>query len=120
MFSRNDLHLGYYQIRITERDEKKTNCRTRYGSCEFLMMPFGFTNALATFYTLMNDIFRKWLNDFVVIYIDNILLYNISMEEHEEHLWKVFQRLKENKLHVKFEKCKLMVMEVDFPRHRIT
>jgi hypothetical protein len=68
-------------------------------------MAFGLTNALATFYTFMNDIFRKWFDDFVVIYIDNILVYSNSMEEHVEHLQKVFQRLRENKLYAKFDKC---------------
>ncbi len=68
----------------------------------------------------MNDIFQEWLDDFVVVYIDNIFVYNNSMEEHVEHLWKVFQRLKENKLYAKFENCEFGVMEVDFLRHRIT
>jgi hypothetical protein len=84
------------------------------------MMLFGFTNAPATFCTLMNDIFQKWLDDFVVVYIDDILVYNNSMEEHVEHLWKVFQRLRENNLYAKFEKCEFGVMEVDFFGHRIT
>ncbi len=83
-------------------------------------MPFGLTNALVTFCTLMNDIFREWLDDFVVVYIDNILTYNNFMEEHVEHLRKVFQRLKENKLYAKFEKCEFGVTEVDFLGHRIT
>jgi hypothetical protein len=68
----------------------------------------------------MNDIFQEWLDDFVVIYINDILVYNNSMEENVEHLWKVFQRLRENKLYVKFEKCEFGVAEVDFLRHRIT
>jgi len=68
----------------------------------------------------MNDIFSKWLNDFVVVYIDDILVYSNFREEHVEHLRKVFQRLKENKLYVKFKKCKFKVMEVDFLGHRIT
>jgi hypothetical protein len=68
----------------------------------------------------MNDIFQEWLDDFVVVYIDDILAYSNSMEEHVEHLRKMFQRLKENKLYAKFEKCEFRVSEVDFLRHRIT
>jgi len=83
-------------------------------------MPFGLTNALATFCTLMNDIFREWLDDFVVVYIDDILIYSGSLEEHAEHLRKVFQRLRENKLYAKLEKCEFEVTKVDFLGHRIT
>jgi hypothetical protein len=72
VFNRIDLCSGYYQIRIAEGDEEKTNCRTRYGSYEFLVMPFRLTNALATFCTLMNDIFWEWLDDFMVVYINDI------------------------------------------------
>jgi hypothetical protein len=86
VFSRIVLRLGYYQIRITKMDKEKTICCIRYDSYKLLVMPFGFTNVPTTFCTFMNDIFKKWLNDFVVIYIDNILVYNISMEEHMDHL----------------------------------
>ncbi len=72
MFNNIDLRLGYYQIQNAKRDKKKIICYTRYGSYEFLVMPFGLTNAFATFCTFMNDIFREWLDDFVVIYIDDI------------------------------------------------
>ncbi len=120
VFSSIDLRSGYYQIGIAQGDEEKTACRTRYGSYEFLVMPFGLANAPATFCTLMNDIFREWLDDFVVVYIDDILVYSNSMEEHVEHLRKVFQRLRENKLYAKFEKCEFGVSEVDFLGHRIT
>jgi hypothetical protein len=82
-------------------------------------MPFGLTNAPATFCTLMNDIFREWLDDFVVVYIDDILIYSGSLEKHVEHLRKVFQRLKGNKLYAKLKKCEFRVMEVDFLGHRI-
>ncbi len=68
----------------------------------------------------MNDIFREWIDDFVVVYINDILVYNNSMEEHVEYLQKVFQRLKKNKLYIKFEDCEFRVTEVDFLRHRIT
>ncbi len=120
MFSRIDLRSGYYQIQVAEGDEEKTACRTRYGSYEFLVMPFGLTNAFATFCTFRNDIFREWLDDFVVVYIDDILIYSGSLEEHVEHLRKVFQRLRENKLYAKFEKCKFGVTKMDFLGHRIT
>jgi hypothetical protein len=120
MFRRIDLHSRYYQIQIAQGDEEKIACRTRYGSYEFLVMPFRLTNAPATFCTLMNDIFRGWLDDFVVVYIDNILIYNNSMEEHAEHLQKVFQKLRENKLYAKSEKCEFRVSKVDFLGHKIT
>jgi len=120
VFSRIDLRSRYYQIQIAEGDEEKTAYHTRYGSYEFLVMPFGLTNAPATFCTLMNDIFREWLDDFVAVYIDDILIYSGSLEEHAEHLRKVFQRLRENKLYAKFEKCEFGVTEVDFLGHRVT
>jgi hypothetical protein len=114
MFSKIDICSRYYQIWIAEGDEEKTVCHIRYGSYEFLVMPFGLTNAPAMFYTFMNDIFREWLDDFVVVHIDDILIYNGSMEEYAEHLRKVFQRLRENKLYAKLEKCEFGVMDVDF------
>ncbi len=120
MFSNIDLCLGYYKIKIAERDEEKIAYCTKYGSYEFLVMPFGLTNAPTTFYTLMNDIFHEWRYDFVVIYIDDILVYSNFMEEHVEHFQKVFQRLRENKLYAKFEKCEFGVMKMDFFGHRIT
>jgi hypothetical protein len=120
VFSRIDLHSRYYQIWIAEGDEEKIAYRIRYGSYEFLVMPFGLTNAPATFCTFMNNIFRKWLDDFVDVYIDDILVYNNIMEEHVEHLRKVFQRLRKNKLYAKFEKCEFRATKVDFLRHKIT
>ncbi len=120
MFSKIDLRSRYYQIQIAEGDEEKTTYRTRYGSYEFLVMPFGLTNAPTTFCTFMNDNFQEWLNDFVVIYIHDILIYSGSLEKHAEHLCKVFQKLRENKLYAKLEKCKFGVTKVDFLGHRIT
>jgi hypothetical protein len=86
VFNRINLCSKYYQIRIVEGDKENIVHRTRYGSYKFLVMPFGFTNAPTTFCTFMNDIFRELLDDFVVIYIDDILVYSNSMEEHVEHL----------------------------------
>ncbi len=120
MFSRIDLCSRYYQIRITKGDEEKIACCTSYGSYKFLGMPFGLTNAPTTFCTLMNDIFQMGFDDFVVIYIDDILVYNNFMEENVEDFHKVFQRLRENKLYAKFEKCEFEVTKVDFLGHKIT
>ncbi len=116
VFSGIDLRLGYYQIPIAE----KNSYHIRYGSYGFLVMFVGLTNTPATFYTFMNDIFKEWFDDFVVIYIDNILIYSNFMEKHVEHFQKMFQRLRENKLLARFEKCKFGVMEVDCLGHRIT
>jgi hypothetical protein len=105
---------------IVKGDEEKIVYRIRYGSYEFLVMPFGLTNAPATFCTLMNDIFQEWFDDFVVVYINDILLYNNFLEEDMKHLQKVFQRLKKNKLYAKFKKREFEVIEVNFLGHRIT
>jgi hypothetical protein len=97
MLNKIDLCLWYYQSWIAQEDEEKTTCRKRYDSYELLVMPFGFTNAPTTFCTFMNNIFRKWLDDFVIVYIDENLVYNNYMEKHVEHFLKVFQRLRNNK-----------------------
>jgi hypothetical protein len=120
MFSRINLCSEYYQIQITKGDKENIACRISYGSYKFLVMPFGLTNAPTIFCTFMNDIFLEWSDDFVVVYIDNMLVYSNSMQEHVEHLRKVFQKLKKNKLHAKFEKCEFEVTEVDFLGQKIT
>ncbi|XP_059070957.1 uncharacterized protein LOC131861807 [Cryptomeria japonica] len=105
------------QIRIAPGDEEKTAITTRYGIYEFLVMPFGLTNTPATFSTLMNDVFRPLLDKCVVVYLDDILVYSQSLEEHKEHLKEVFSLLKVNDLYVKKEKCAFAQEEVSFLGH---
>ena len=105
VFSRIDLRSGYHQIRVKEEDVAKTAFRTRYGHFEFLVMPFGLTNAPAVFMDLMNRVFQPYLDQFVVIFIDDILVYSPSYEEHRHHLRTVLQLLKDNQLYAKFSKC---------------
>lgn len=118
-FTKLDLRSGYYQVRIAEGDEEKTTCVTRYGAYEFLVMPFGLTNAPATFCTLMNKLFHPYLDRFVVVYLDDIVVYSNTLEEHKEHLRIVFQVLRDNQLFVKREKCSFAKEEVHFLGHWI-
>jgi len=118
-FSKLDLRSGYWQVRIAEDDVEKTACVTRYGAYEFLVMPFGLTNAPATFCTLMNNVFKDYLDKFVVIYLDDIIIYSNKLEEHVEHLEAVFKVLRENSLYVKEEKCYFAQEEIQFLGHHI-
>jgi hypothetical protein len=93
IFSRIDLRVGYHQVKIKEEDIHKTTFRTRYGHYEFVVVPFGMTNAPTIFMCLMNDIFRNYLDKFVIVFLDDILIYSNSKEEHEHHLILVFQVL---------------------------
>ncbi|KAL0541449.1 hypothetical protein IC582_021494 [Cucumis melo] len=85
-FSKLDLRSGYYQVSIAEGDEPKTTYVTRFRAFEFLVMPFGLTNAFATFCMLMNQVFHEYLDKFVVVYLDDIVVYSTTMEEHRDHL----------------------------------
>ena len=117
VFSKLDLRKGYYQVRIAEGDEPKTTCVTRYGSFEFMVMPFGLCNAPATFCTLMNDVLRPFLDKFVVVYLDDIVVYSETMEEHKRHLAEVFKALRENQLYLKRSKCVFGQTEIPFLGH---
>ena len=105
VFSMIDLRTRYHQLRIRKGDIPKTAFRTRYGYYEFTAMPFGLTNAPAAFMDLMNWVFKEFLDQFIIIFIDDILVYSKSLEEHEFHLNKVLQTLREHTLYAKFSKC---------------
>ena len=105
IFTKLDLRAGYNNVRIASGHEWKTAFRTRYGSFEYLVMPFGMTNSPATFQHFMNDIFRDMTDDFVVIYLDDILIFSADPAKHEQHVRLVLERLRHHNLHAKPEKC---------------
>ena len=105
VFSKLDLTSGYHQIAVKEEHIHKTAFRTQLGQWEFIVMPFGLCNAPATFQRLMNKIFTKEIGDFVCVYLDDILIFSRSIEEHLEHLRRVLTRLRESKLYAKLHKC---------------
>jgi RNase H-like domain found in reverse transcriptase/Reverse transcriptase (RNA-dependent DNA polymerase)/Integrase zinc binding domain/Chromo (CHRromatin Organisation MOdifier) domain/Domain of unknown function (DUF4939)/Retroviral aspartyl protease/Integrase core domain len=114
VFTKLDLRGAYNLVRIKEGDEWKTAFRCRYGHFEYCVMPFGLTNAPAVFQHLMNDILREFLDDFCVVYLDDILIYSKNVSDHTDHVQKVLQCLRENSLYAKIEKCKFGVTSVDF------
>ena len=119
-FSKIDLRSGYYQLRVKESDVPKTAFRTRYSHYEFLVMPFGLTNAPAVFMDLMNRIFRPYLDRFVVVFIDDILIYSKDETEHAEHLRIVLQTLRDKQLYAKFSKSEFWLREVGFLGHIVS
>ncbi|GJX89418.1 putative reverse transcriptase domain-containing protein [Tanacetum coccineum] len=116
-FSKIDVRSGYHQLRVREEDISKTAFRTRYGHFEFTVMPFGLTNAPAVFMDLMNRVFKPYLDKLVILFINDILIYSKSEEEHEAHLKTILDLLKEVKLYAKFSKCKFWLKEVQFLGH---
>ena len=114
VFTKLDLRSGYNLVRIAEGDEWKTAFRTRYGHYEYRVMPFGLTNAPATFQNLMNDIFREFLDDFAIVYLDDILIFSQTLEEHKRHVRLVLERLRANGLFAKPEKCSFYQDEIDY------
>ena len=119
-FTKLDLCSGYYQVRIAKGDEPKTAYTTRYRSFEFLVIPFGLTNAPATFCLLINKVLQPFLDRFVVMYLDDIVVYSTTLEDHAQHLRQVFEILRDNELFLKLEKCSFAQQEVKFLGHKIT
>lgn len=116
-FSKIDLRSGYHQLKVREEDIEKTAFRTRYGHYEFLVMSFGLTNAPAAFMDLMNRVCNPFLDKSVIVFIDDILIYSKSQEEHGRHLQEVLEVLKQEKLYAKFSKCDFWIREVQFLGH---
>ncbi|GJS30050.1 putative reverse transcriptase domain-containing protein [Tanacetum coccineum] len=111
------LHVtkeGYHQLRVREEDIPKTAFKTRYGHYEFQVMPFGLTNAPAVFMDLMNRVCKPYLDKFVIVFIDDILIYSKSKKEHEEHLKLILELLKKEELYAKFSKCEFWIPKVQF------
>ncbi|GJU07075.1 putative reverse transcriptase domain-containing protein [Tanacetum coccineum] len=119
VYSKIDLRSGYHQLRVRDEDIPKTAFRTRYGHYEFQVMPFGLTNAPAVFMDLMNRVCKPYLDKFVIVFIDDILIYSRNKEEHANHLRIILELLKKEKLYAKFSKCDFWIRIVQFLGHLI-
>ncbi|KAA3480729.1 DNA/RNA polymerases superfamily protein [Gossypium australe] len=120
VFLKIDLGSGYHQLKVKEADTHKTAFRTCYGHYEFLVMPFGLTNAPAAFMDMMNRVFQPYLDQFVVVFVDDILAYSRTEEEHDSHLRIVLQILREKQLYAKSSKCEFWLREVTFLGHVVS
>ncbi|KZV49595.1 hypothetical protein F511_15455 [Dorcoceras hygrometricum] len=120
VYSKIDLRSGYHQLRVRDEDISKTAFRTRYGHYEFVVMPFGLTNAPAVFMSLMNRVFQRYLDDFVIVFIDDILIYSKNLNDHASHLRTVLQTLRNEKLYAKLSKCEFWLQRVVFLGHIIS
>src|SRR3954466_11031070 len=119
-FSKIDLRTGYHQLQVQEEDITKTTFVSHCGHHEFTVMPFGLTNAPAVFMGMMSGIFRPYLNKFVVVFVDDILIYSTTKEEHAEHLRIALQLLRDNQLYAKLSKCEFWLPEVKFLGHVVS
>ncbi|QRW15700.1 Retrotransposable element Tf2 protein [Rhizoctonia solani] len=114
IFSKFDLKAGYNLVRIKEGNKWKTAFKTKYGLFKYLVMPFGLTNAPAAFQDMMNKIFRDLLDVYVIIYLDDILVFSLNERDHENHVWEVLKRLQDNNLFCNIEKCHFHVKKIDY------
>ena len=120
VFSKIDLRSRYHQLRIKDADVHKTAFRTRYVHYEFLIILFGLTNALVTFMDLMNHVFRPYVDRFVVVFIDDILVYSKDRKDHDTHLRVVLETLRKKPLYAKMSKCEFWLREVSFLGHIVS
>jgi len=120
MFLKTNLRSRYQQILVKEEDVQKTTFRSRYNHYEYVVMPFGVTNAVALFIYYINKIFCPFQDKFVVVFIYDILIYSRTKEEHEERLRLVLKISREKQLYVKLSKCKFWLKEVNFLGHVIS
>ena len=120
VFSKIDLKSRYHQLRIKDANVHKTVFRTWYGHYEFLVMSFGLTNAPAAFMDLMNRVFQSYVDQFFVVFIDDILVYSKDREDHDTYLRVVLETLRKEQLYAKLSKCEFWLREVSFLRHIIS
>jgi hypothetical protein len=120
IFSKIDLRSGYHQLKVQESDIPKTTFHTRYGLYEYTVLSFGLTNAPAYFMYLLNKVFMEYLDKFMVVFIDDILIFSKAEEEHEMHLSLVMEKLRAHQLYTKFSKCEFWLSEVAFLGHVIS
>nr|GFB18521.1 reverse transcriptase domain-containing protein [Tanacetum cinerariifolium] len=116
---RGFIRPSYHQLRVRDKDIPKTAFRRRYGHYEFKVMPFGLTNAPAVFMDLMNRVCKPYLEKFIIVFIDDILIYSRNKEEHANHLRIILELLKKEKLYAKFSKCDFWIRTVQFLGHLI-
>jgi hypothetical protein len=120
IFTKIDLRSGYHQVRIHPNDIDKTAFNTRYGHYEYLVLPFGLTNAPATFMHLMNSVFSDYLDDFVIVFLDDVLIFSRSIEEHQRHVRLVLERLREHRLYANMKKCEFFQSKISFLGHIVS
>jgi hypothetical protein len=120
IFSKIDLRSYYHQVRIKEEDINKTIFKKKYGQYEFVVVPFGLSSAVVVFMCLMNGVFREYLDKFVIVFLDDMVIYSKTKEEHEQHLRMVLQVLREHQLHAKLSKCIFYQRKIHYLGHIVS